>query len=232
MTGQSIGEAASELPDLPERRRAVLYALRRRGQTSVEELAKQLAMTQSGARQHLNALVESGLVEADEREPSEPRRGRRTIAYSVTPAADELFPKTYPELTNELLGYVQERDPVLLAEIFDRRGNHRVDTASARLSSIDSLGGKVDELARILDEDGYFASSEALSTGVFRIVENNCAIWAIAQRYGHACSSEIEFIRAVLPEAEVTRVEHMIAGARRCAYEIRARPPTHASRSR
>jgi DeoR family suf operon transcriptional repressor len=56
---------------------------------------------------------------------------------------------------------------------------------------------------------------------VYRIVEHNCAIWAVAQRYGQACSSEIDFIRAVLPGTTVERVQHMVAGARRCAYEVR-----------
>ena len=48
---------------------------------------------------------------------------------------------------------------------------------------------------------------------MYRIVEHNCAIWAVAQRYGQACTSEIDFIRAVLPEADVERVQHMVAGA-------------------
>jgi DeoR family transcriptional regulator, suf operon transcriptional repressor len=81
----------------------------------------------------------------------------------------------------------------------------------------------VEELARILDEDGYLATAEKLSPGVWCISEHNCAIWAVAQRYGQACTSEIEFIRAVLPEASVERILHMVAGAARCAYEIRAR---------
>ena len=56
----------------------------------------------------------------------------------------------------------------------------------------------------------------------YRIVEHNCAIWAVAQRYGQACTSEIEFIRAVLPDgATVERVQHMVAGDPHCAYEIR-----------
>ncbi len=76
------------------------------------------------------------------------------------------------------------------------------------------------ELTRILDEDGYLASSERVAPGVYRIVEHNCAIWAVAQKYGQACTSEIEFIRAVLPGTQVERVQHMVAGARRCAYEI------------
>jgi DeoR family suf operon transcriptional repressor len=210
-------------PELPARRRSVLYALRRRGQATVEDLAEQLAMTQSGARQHLNALIEDGLVETNEHEPGEPRRGRRTISYATTSAADALFPKAYGELANELLGYVGERDPALLSEIFERRGMHRIASAKLRLERFKDLGEQVSELARILDEDGYFATAEQISSRVFRVVEHNCAIWAVAQRYGHACSSEIDFIRAALPEAEVIRVEHMVAGARRCAYEIRDR---------
>ena len=58
------------------------------------------------------------------------------------------------------------------------------------------------------------------SRDVFRIVEHNCAIWAVAERYGQACTSELEFIRTVLDGADVERVQHMVAGARRCAYEI------------
>ena len=58
---------------------------------------------------------------------------------------------------------------------------------------------------------------------MFRIVEHNCAIWAVAERYGQACTSELEFIRSVLAGADVERVQHMVAGARRSAYEVRAR---------
>jgi DeoR family transcriptional regulator, suf operon transcriptional repressor len=57
---------------------------------------------------------------------------------------------------------------------------------------------------------------------VFHIVEHNCAIWAVAQKYGQACTSELAFIRSVLPEANVERIQHMIAGAPHCAYEVRA----------
>ena len=32
-----------------------------------------------------------------------------------------------------------------------------------------------------------------------------------------------DFIRAVLPEATVERTQHMVEGARRCAYEVRPR---------
>ncbi len=96
-------------PTLPEGRRAVLYALRRRGQATADDIARQLDMTVSGARQHLAALVDDGLAEATELPRPAGQRGRPQLAYTVTDKADGLFPKAYGELTNELLGYVAGR---------------------------------------------------------------------------------------------------------------------------
>jgi DeoR family transcriptional regulator, suf operon transcriptional repressor len=210
------------VPELPAGRRAVLYAVRRRGEATVEQVAEQLGITLSGARQHLSALTAAGYVGAAEVPAEGPKRGRRALVYTVTDAADAVFPKAYGELTNELLGYVSERDPELLDDLFARRREQRIAAAQARLARKRGLGAKVAELTRILDEDGYLASSEQIAPGVYRIVEHNCAIWAVAQNYGQACSSEIDFIRAVLPGTTVERVQHMVAGARRCAYEVRA----------
>jgi DeoR family transcriptional regulator, suf operon transcriptional repressor len=57
---------SSEATRLPAGRRAVLYAVRRRGEATAEQVAEQLDITVSGARQHLNALARDGLVESTE----------------------------------------------------------------------------------------------------------------------------------------------------------------------
>jgi predicted ArsR family transcriptional regulator len=36
-----------------------------------------------------------------------------------------------------------------------------------------------------------------------------------------ACGSELIFLQAVLPDAEVTREQHMMGGDSTCAYRIR-----------
>jgi DeoR family transcriptional regulator, suf operon transcriptional repressor len=209
-------------PALPEGRRAVLYAVRRRGQATADDVAEQLDMTVSGARQHLTALVDDGLAEAVELPRSPGARSRPQLAYSVTDAADALFPKAYGELTNELLGYLDESDASLVDTLFERRRDQRVRNATERLAKRRGLKAKVEELARILDEDGYLATCERHGSG-FRVVEHNCAILSVAQKYGQACTSEIDFIRTVLPEASVERVSHIIDGAHHCAYEITPR---------
>jgi DeoR family suf operon transcriptional repressor len=210
-------------PALPDGRRAVVYALRRRGQATADDIARQLDMTVSGARQHLTALVADGLAEAIQLPRAPGQRGRAQLAYMVTERADSLFPKAYGELTNELLGYASEADSGLVDTLFQRRRDERIRNATMRLADKRGLEAKVAELTQILDDDGYLATYEEAGPGVFRIVEHNCAIWAVAQRYGQACTSEIEFIRSVLPDADVERVQHMVAGAPHCAYEVRAR---------
>jgi DeoR family suf operon transcriptional repressor len=204
------------LESLPATRRAILQTLKKVGQARADELAVTLGITGSAMRQHLTALTNDGLVAHDEVRGG---RGRPKHLFHLAPAAEGLFPKTYSELTNELLDYVADADPELLEQVFERRRDRRIEGAQARLAGRD-LAGQVAELNAILDEDGYLAEWIAMDDGSYRIVEHNCAILGVASRYGQACTAEIEFIRTVLPGAEVNRVEHMMAGARRCAYEI------------
>jgi predicted ArsR family transcriptional regulator len=105
--------------------------------------------------------------------------------------------------------------------VFERRRDARVDAALVRMADAGpKLADRVAELTTILDEDGYLAQWEALEDGTFRITEHNCAVLGVAQRYCQACSSEIEFLRAVLPDATVDRTQHILAGAHRCAYVV------------
>lgn len=207
-------------PAVTSAQRGVLYAVRRRGEATVTDVAAALDMTVSGARQHLIGLAEAGLLEIGDAARAPGQTGRVQRVYRLAPAAESLFPKAYGELTNQLLGYLP-RDAVGTA--FERRRDQRIEAAQARLAPKRGLTAKVTELARILDEDGYFASVERLPGGGFRVAEHNCAIFAVAGEHPEACSTEIEFIRAVLPEAHVERVAHMLAGAHACAYEVRPR---------
>ncbi len=203
-------------PHLPESRRAIIAYLKRCGGAATDELAAAAGITVSGARQHLVALEHDGLVLHDAERDG---RGRPRFVYHLTPAADALFPRTYADLANELLTYVGDDDPAALARIFDRRGERRLADAQRRLAGL-SFVAQVAELACILDEDGYLTTWEALPDGAYCIVEHNCAIFAVARTTPHACRTELAFLRAALPDAQVTRIAHMIAGGHLCAYHI------------
>lgn len=216
----SLGSSLASPPAVTEAQRAVLYAIRRRGEVTVEQLAEGLGMTVSGVRQHLATLTDAGLVASADAPRRPGQKGRPEKTHHLTAAAEPLFPKAYGELTNQLLGYLPDD---ALASVFAHRRDDRIEAARSRMAGRRGFAGRVRELATILDEDGYLASFEQVTRDTFLVTEHNCAILAVASKHPHACSSEIEFIRATLPDADVERVTHMVSGGHSCSYEIRRR---------
>ena len=208
------------LTALPATKRVLLNALKKKGELGVEDLAAEAELTVSAVRQQLTGLQRDGLVEVVETRQA---RGRPRHHFRLSEAADALYPRAYAELTNELLEYVDQADPALMEEIFHRRRQRRIEGARARLRKCSSFAEKMEEMARILDDDGYLAEAVAYPDGSYTIVEHNCAILGIALRYGQACGSELEFIRAVLPEARVERTSHILTGAHQCSYSVKPR---------
>lgn len=202
-------------------RRGVLSAIKDAGEASAEQIAHSLGVTVGAVRQHLAALEAEGLVaHRDERGgPGRPRR-----RYCITAAGETLWPKRYGLLTNQLLDFVRQESPELVDRVFSRRGEARVGRAAERLSGL-GFDARIEELTRILDEDGYLAECRREADGSWLVVEHNCAILDVARRYGVACASELAFLRAALPDATVDRIKHKMAGDFVCAYRIAARAP-------
>ncbi len=213
-------EAAGQqvaLAGLPAGRRSVLSRLKTAGETTADQLAAELGITVGAVRQLLGPLGQAGLVahRDDRRGPGRPRRW-----YCLTPAAETLFPKRYGQLTNQLLGFIEDADPALVTTAFERRADQRRERAEPRLAAAGPLEDQVVELARILDEDGYLADCASNPDGSWLVTERNCAILDVARHHREACASELAFLRAVLPNATVERVSHILAGGRHCAYRI------------
>jgi DeoR family suf operon transcriptional repressor len=209
------------LSSLPESRRRILDYVKRHGEAEAEAIAADICVTLSGARQHLNALERDGLLE---HRSARGGPGRPKHVFALTAAGDALFPRAYAELTNELLEYVGDEDPALLERIFDRRAQRRLQRTRERTVG-QPFPEKVRIVAEVLDEDGYLADFTRRDDGAFVITEHNCAVLGVALRYHHACSSELTFLQAALPEAEVTRIAHRINGGHVCAYLVTPRHP-------
>jgi DeoR family suf operon transcriptional repressor len=204
---------------MPPTRQAVLRALKAAGTADADTIAASLGITPSAVRQQLAELRSGGLVEA---RPARGGTGRPRHRYELTASGHGLFPAAYDELALALLDGVAAEEPELLDRLFERRRQRRVERAQQRLAGL-PFAEQVAEMARILDEDGYVARCEQMPDGAWRIVEHHCAIFSVAKRYGQACTSELSFLREVLPGVSIERVAHLVAGAHHCAYELR--PP-------
>ena len=212
----SAPERTSALDSLPPTRRQIVELLKRNDGATADLIAERTGITASAVRQHLTSLRADGLIRF---EAERAGAGRPIHHYSLTAGGDALFPRNYVDLTNELLAYVGEEDADLLARIWERRAQARFERAAKRLAGL-SFAERVAGIALILDEDGYLADFTDLGDGRFRLTEHNCAVLAVAQRDRHACSTELGFLQALLPDATVTRTAHRLNGQHICAYDI------------
>ncbi|MEM8813548.1 MAG: MarR family transcriptional regulator, partial [Pseudomonadota bacterium] len=94
----------------------------------------------------------------------------------------------------------------------------------AEMAPAQSLQDRVAALTAIRTREGYMADWEPHPDGGFLFVENHCPICAAAALCQGLCRSELKIFQAVLGAgAHVERTDHILAGARRCAYRISER---------
>jgi predicted ArsR family transcriptional regulator len=217
-----VTEREGKSPKESRTRQALLNALKQRGPSDASALAASLGVSAMGVRQHLYALAEGGLV-AYEQEARPV--GRPAKLWHLTPLADQFFPDGHAELA---VGLIEA-----MGEAFGREGLERLVAARARRQTEAyrkripvgaPLQTRLEALVRIRSEEGYMAEVEPAGSGAFRLIENHCPVCLAAVACVGLCGAELDVFRAVLgPDVSVERTEHIIAGTRRCVYDVRSR---------
>ena len=197
-----------------------LFLLKTRGPQTAQQLAALLNLTSMGARKQLEAWQEKGLVTYEDVADKPGRPSRRWL---LTEAGHARFPDRHADLTLQLITQVRS--------LFGEQGMDKLITAREQASeafyreSVDdnaALPERVNALALARDVEGYMAEVEKQDDGTLLLVENHCPICAAARECQQFCRSELDVFRRVLgPDCSVERAEHILSGARRCAYVIK-----------
>ena len=199
----------------------ILFQLKTRGPAETLALAGALAISRQATLQHLERLVSEGLVDhADERRGV----GRPRRIWSLTARAQARFPDTHAQLTLEMLDAVRaEFGEAGVDRLITRREAVTTQSYVQALAPLPSLGARVARLAELRTAEGYMADWSPDPGGGFLLVENHCPICAAAAACQGFCRAELQVFRDALgPDVSVERTDHILAGARRCAYRITA----------
>ncbi len=198
----------------------VLFLLKTRGEQTAQQLAERLGITAMGVRQHLAALGDEGLVAyADARR----KVGRPARVWRLTEAAAGRFPDSHAELTADLLeSMVEAFGEEGLDRLLQARAKRQLRDYRERLPGPDApVARRVAALAQLRRNEGYMADWSREHDGSFLLVENHCPICVAASACTNLCRDELQLFRRVLgPDVAVERVDHLLAGARRCAYRV------------
>lgn len=202
-------------------RGVILDRLKRGGEMSAAGLGEALGLTPMAIRLQLYELEAEGLVAARDHVSG---RGRPTKLWALTDEAAKIFPDAHQGLAVEMIRSVEALFGADgLKKLIDRHGAAQRKAYGARLARAKTLGEKVKRLAAARAEEGYMA--EAMRDGRdWILVENHCPICSAAKACTRLCANELAVFSDVLGEdVTVAREEHILQGARRCAYRIAAK---------
>lgn len=205
-------------------RRAILRILKQDGPTDAVALAAQLGVSSMAVRQHLYALRDERIVTYEE----QPRpMGRPAKMWRLTRAAAGFFPDTHAALTRVLLQATEKTfGSKGLAQVVRQCAHSQIESYRQRVAQDGSPHQRLKALVSMLSEGGYMAEMQKQKDGSFLLIENHCPISTAAHACTELCDAEWELFQDVLGEGLVVqRIEHMVAGTRRCAYRIQAKEP-------
>lgn len=199
----------------------LLFELKSRGPQAAAALAATVAITPMGAHKLLARLEEQGLVVAQDDQRGEAGRPRKL--WSLTAAGHGRFPDRHADLTVQL---IQQARAVFgeagLDQLIGARERDSEQRYRAAIDRCRTTGDRVRELARLRAEEGYMARAERIGKD-WLLIEDHCPICAAAQSCQGFCRSELALFERCLGHGlTVERTEHLLAGARRCAYRISA----------
>ncbi|MBL4910965.1 MAG: transcriptional regulator [Alteromonadaceae bacterium] len=197
----------------------IFQLLKTRGELTTKILAEELNLTTMGVRQHLQTLEEQDKVVFNDKKAP---RGRPTRYWALTPKSNSHFADRHEELTVQLIDSVKI---IFGKEGLDKLIDHREHASliNYRLALADqySIEEKLTVLAKLRSDEGYMATIEDNFDGSYFLLENHCPICAAATKCLNFCRSELNLFQTLLNDiAKVSREEHIIEGARRCAYKV------------
>lgn len=212
---------ADPRPEVGASQLELLRVLKRRGPSTIVEIGAALRLAKETLREHLKALVWRGLVVR--RGARRGRPGRPEIVYALAPSAEAFFPRresaVLTDLVRHLLAAGREEE---LRTFFGERAARRRDAARSRLEGLRGRR-RVEEVARILTEEGYMAEVETDAAGRARGLRLcHCPISDLVAISPAPCGAELAFVRELLGRP-LARTAYLPEGDPSCSYRLGGR---------
>jgi predicted ArsR family transcriptional regulator len=161
--------------------RGRIVTLLRRSSRTVDELARELDLTDNAVRAHLATLERDGVVQ---QRGARRGNGKPALVYELAPAAEQLFPKAYAPVLDQLLEVLSEHMSPERVETLLREVGRRI---AARWNvSPEDLHARIEVAAGVLQELGGMVELEAHEDH-YMLRGYSCPLVAVVEGHPEVC---------------------------------------------
>jgi predicted ArsR family transcriptional regulator len=196
-------------------RQEILEILKVEKQATVEDLAARLELTPMTIRHHLNVLQAQNLVEASKVRRSQ-KVGRPRLVYTLTEAADELFPQSYGELARQLVSEVKDTLGEEETQKIFRRIADRIAKEGPQPVEGQSFEERLSRVTEFLELQGFLSRWEKTDEG-YVLTNINCPYRRITRDHDEVCIMDTTLINQLLG-VDPQRISNMRTGDAACRF--------------
>jgi predicted ArsR family transcriptional regulator len=196
-------------------RQEILEILKEERQATVEDLAERLELTPMTIRHHLNVMQAQNLVVASKVRRSK-KVGRPRLVYTLTEAADELFPHSYGELARHLVSEVKETMGEEQAEAILLRVADRVVREAPAPIPGQTFEDRLAQVVDFMEGQGFISRYEETEEG-FVITNINCPYRNVSREHEEVCVMDTEILTRLLGVTP-KRMSSMRSGEAACKF--------------
>jgi predicted ArsR family transcriptional regulator len=194
-------------------RQEILEILKEEQQATVEDLAQQLELTPMTIRHHLNVLQAQNLVVASKVRRSQ-KVGRPRLVYTLTEAADELFPHGYGVLARQLVREVKDSVGLEETRAIFRRMAQRIAREGPAPVEGQSFEDRLEQVSDFLEELGFIIRWEKTDEG-YLLTNINCPYRQVASDHAELCAMDTVLLNNLLG-VDTKRISSLRDGEAAC----------------
>ncbi len=202
---------------MQETRRQILEILKRRGEVTVQELSRELALTSVTVRHHLEVLRSEGYITDPEARRSN-RPGRPRYVYRLTAMAADLFPSNYSGLAEALLTAMEGQLSAETREVLLHAAAKRIAAEAEPLP--EEPDERMQHVVAFLNQRGFTARWEGVGEGEYLIYIANCPYHYVTQGHPQVCRLD-ELTLGYLTKGQLSRVRGYANRGEVCVYRVR-----------
>lgn len=185
----------------------------------IEDLCQALRVSHNAVRQHLSALMASGLVSHG---VARPTGGRPQARYVLTAEGRDQFPRNYGLIATKVLERLYaDAGPAQVQSMLVEMGRELgLDAAGAAATTGDNDAAVT--LAAQLDALGYEAQA-VRRDGEMQVEAYNCVFHALAKAHPEVCRFDLAFMEAASGRP-VQHLECLVRGGAACRFRFDTAP--------
>jgi predicted ArsR family transcriptional regulator len=197
----------------------ILETIKRLNSPTLTRLSLEMGISKTAVLKHVEVMERKGILT---RTYVSTGRGRPICKLSITEKAYDEMQNIYRNIAEEALSYVENNFGCsLIKEILAIRNGKLVEEYRVNLQNLpwEEMLRRFTELRNM---EGYIAEISDSSDGSLRIIEYNCPLMKIAEKYHESCEAEKKFFEELF-HMDVTFMNTVLENSRACTFVLKVK---------